>query len=95
MSSPAAFLEGQPAGLHVIASGTATIAIDAFQSAEIVVAGLTTNAVILCWGIGASQLVANATSFSANIAAAGAFRVSADAVVAGAAKAVGWAVLRM
>jgi hypothetical protein len=94
MSSPAAFLEGQPAGLSVIASGQATIPNAGYQTPAIAVAGLTAGAIIVVSGVGAAQAVGAATSFSADVVGAGSFVINSDQA-ATADKVVSWAVLRM
>jgi hypothetical protein len=93
MSSSASHLSGRPASETPLRKGTAVIPNAGYQ---IVVndTNITASSVIVCWGVGAAQAVAGATSFSADVLVPGAsFTIQSDQA-ATADKTVGYAILQ-
>ena len=94
--SSASIVQGTPASAVLLpVQGTAQIAAAGFTVA-FADTRIAANSIVVCWGLGAVQLVGEATTFSVdNITPGVGFSINSDqAAAAGTAKNVGWAVLK-
>ena len=90
--SVASVFSGSPAAERLLRIGAAIIAVGGYTIA-VPDAAITANSVVVCWGLGATEAVGGATSFSVDTLVPGVgFSISSD-VITIAAKNVGFAVL--